>query len=63
MDRAAEVLTIVPLKGLDGIVDFHDFFVESYWGLRAPQDEEMMESSLYFPFRRTSRWHSSALSP
>lgn len=23
--------TIVPLEGHDGIVDFHDFFVETYW--------------------------------
>jgi len=25
------VFTIVLSKGRDGIVDFHDFFVESYW--------------------------------
>ena len=25
------VSTIVPLNVRDGIVDFHDFFVESYW--------------------------------
>jgi hypothetical protein len=31
MGQASGVLTIVRLNGHKGIVDFHDFFVESYW--------------------------------
>ena len=35
MGPASGVLTILLSKGHDGIVDFHDFFVESYWRLTA----------------------------
>jgi hypothetical protein len=37
------VLTIVPLKGHEGIVDSHDFFVESYWHVRESQRIQVTE--------------------
>lgn len=39
------VFTIVPLKRQDGIVDFHDFFVQSYWRLSIDCDNSEVSAN------------------